>query len=114
LTLLASTIMAQEILEGKVFSANTGENKGSIIPGANIFWLQAPGGTVSDTIGNFKLELPATLPAPLVVSYVGYQSDTITITKDQQKITIRLKETIELAEAEVTARNSAVHLSTIE
>lgn len=114
LTLLASTIMAQEILEGKVFSENTGENKGSIIPGANIFWLEAPGGTVSDTNGNFEIDLPATLPAPLVVSYVGYQSDTITITKDQQKITIRLKETIELAEAEVTARNSAVHLSTIE
>lgn len=104
-------IQAQEVLRGQVKSAT--EASANAIPGANVFWIDGSGGTVTDQLGNFELELPDELPAQLAVSFVGYQTDTTTIQPGQQHLTVSLQETITLSEANVTDRHSSVHLSTI-
>jgi hypothetical protein len=47
--------------------------------GANVIWSGTTVGTVTDVDGRFSLAVNEGLPAMLVVSYVGYTSDTITI-----------------------------------
>lgn len=106
-------VNAQEMLRGEVRSLSE-TNNGSIIPGANVFWLTAPGGTITDKSGVFELPMPDELPAQLVVSYVGFRSDTVTVKSGQNNLNIQLKESIELGEAEVTGRQGSVHLSTTE
>lgn len=103
---------AQEKLSGQVSSGST--DKKEAIPGANVYWLNASGGTVSDQQGKFEIAIPENLPAQLIVSFVGFQSDTLTIKPGQKKVSVKLQSSVELKEAKVTSKRDAVHLSTTE
>lgn len=64
-----------QMLSGKVVER---DNKGNHIPltGANIFYSDKSHGTVSDAKGNFNIALP-TGDQQIIVSFVGYRSDTL-------------------------------------
>jgi TonB-linked SusC/RagA family outer membrane protein len=65
------------------------DEKGEPAIGANISVKGSTTGTVTGIDGKFELETPAN--ASLVVSYVGYDTETIEI-RDRSYITIRLRE----------------------
>ena len=72
---------------------NVGEIvNGSRVPlvGATVLWAGTSAGTVTDSVGRFQL---STQPAVnrLIVSYVGYQSDTLTVTDPAAEATITLR-----------------------
>ena len=52
------------------------ENKETPVVGANIYWIDNSGGTISDIDGKFKLLNPDNNNS-YVVSFVGYQNDTL-------------------------------------
>ena len=68
---------SQEKLEGVVLETNT-KNETIGIAGANVFWLNAPVGTITDLDGSFAIPYEKG-NSKLVISYVGYKTDTLLI-----------------------------------
>lgn len=78
LCLLPSFMWAQEQLQGKVLETHAnGKEVG--LPGANVFWLNTSVGAVTDLDGLFTIPYQKDYKE-LVISYVGYKTDTITVT----------------------------------
>ncbi|GHC47816.1 TonB-dependent receptor [Ulvibacter litoralis] len=75
-------LFAQEQIEGMVVEAN---NKGVEIglSGANVFWLNTSVGTVTDLDGQFTIPYQEEYKE-LVISYVGYKTDTISVTNSKE------------------------------
>lgn len=100
------TLFSQQIT-GKVFGKNEkGVNES--LPGANVFWLKTNIGVNTNVDGYFQIKNPDTLPAQLVISMVGFISDTIDITEpEQNNIQVLLKNTLTLNIVEVEEKQSA-------
>ena len=82
--LFANSVQAQEIA-GKVVDSASGKP----MPGVSIYLNGTYQGTSSDNEGNFKIHTTET-HIPLIVSYVGYQSQTVTDYKGKA-LTVLLK-----------------------
>ncbi|MCF0206255.1 MAG: TonB-dependent receptor, partial [Bacteroidales bacterium] len=74
LMLLSANMFSQ--ISGKVFEVVDGEKQ--TLFGANIYWEDSNIGTISDLDGNFKIEKIKSTNK-LIVSYIGYNTDTIEI-----------------------------------
>ncbi|WP_298342064.1 TonB-dependent receptor [uncultured Algibacter sp.] len=68
---------SQNSISGIVFEANE-QNQNIGLVGANVYWLNTEVGTVTDIDGNFTLSYKAEYKK-LVISYVGFKTDTLTI-----------------------------------
>ena len=97
-------MFSQEQLSGEIMEANT-ENKTIPVVGANVFWLNTSVGAVTDFDGKFTIPYEPSYKR-LVISYVGYQTDTITINKPKY-IKHNLKASNELDEVTVTSRKQS-------
>ena len=64
------------------------ENKETPVVGANIYWIDNSGGTISDIDGKFKLSNPDNKNS-YVVSFVGYQNDTVSVASSNAKIILK-------------------------
>ncbi|MDP6908510.1 MAG: TonB-dependent receptor [Flavobacteriales bacterium] len=81
-----------------------GTNEPSPLIGASVFWLGTTVGVATDANGEFTIPEPEELPAKLVVSFVGYGSDTILVKTAKKEIEIHLKQALKLDEVTVTER----------
>ncbi|NLM92847.1 MAG: TonB-dependent receptor [Bacteroidales bacterium] len=86
----------------------------SPLAGANVVWLGTTNGAATDAEGRFVLDKPAGLPQQLVVSYIGYQSDTLTITAADAEISVVLETARQLDEVVVAGRRPGSHYSSLE
>ncbi len=99
-----------DILSGTVYEI---ENNNSVpVIGANVYWLDSNEGTSTDIDGNFQLNMKST-PNKLVISYVGYNSDTVEISKAGE-IDILLDNSVVLNEVEIVYRKKATEISFID
>lgn len=71
------------------------------LTGASVFWLGTSSGTMTDTSGRFELPIKPGFPQ-LVISFVGYQNDTLTI-NEARDIEVILKEDQTLSEVTIRA-----------
>ncbi|MBK7182524.1 MAG: TonB-dependent receptor [Bacteroidetes bacterium] len=98
-------LVAQQ-LTGKVL----GENEKGIqenLPAANVYWQGTTVGTTTDLDGLFQLSIPDSLPARLIISSVGFESDTILVSSNLSKeITILLKGMVSLDVIEIEEKQS--------
>lgn len=76
---LGTSSQAQIQVIGKVIEFNE-KGKTIGVPDANIYWLSSTLGTVTDSLGNFKIPYHNTL-RKLVISSVGYRPDTIPVNR---------------------------------
>lgn len=85
-TLMGTNLFAQ--MKGIVFGSNN-TNK---IPlyGAKLKLLQSGQGTVTADDGTFELSLPKQLPDTLVISAMGYASDTLVVGKSDRFISLEI------------------------
>lgn len=90
--------MAGNTLTGLVRDAD--ENP---VPGASLRWLDASAGTITGATGEFTLERPSNA-SRLQVSFVGYNTDTLSVAPEQEYIDIVLTEGVELQEVQVVGR----------
>ena len=81
-------MVAQTTITGTVKDAKTGET----IPGANIKISRKAVGTTADFDGNFVLKVSDTPPFTLEVSLLGYKTQKVEITKNNQKVEVSLEE----------------------
>jgi len=105
--LLPACISAQN-LSGRV----TNERK-EPLPGASVYWLGTSTGVITGHDGVFQITLPELTGNKLIVSYIGYRPDTITIT-NQQFADVRLKEANSLKEVDIRHEREGVIISDID
>jgi hypothetical protein len=106
--LISLSSFAQNSLTGVVieeYSNGTFEP----IPFANVFWLGTQTGTSTDSLGQFTLPI-AEGENQLVISFIGYKNDTITVT-EFDKLTVLLKQGNELGEVDVVYRQRGTEIS---
>ncbi|MDG1824331.1 MAG: TonB-dependent receptor [Flavobacteriaceae bacterium] len=100
-------VSAQDLVSGTVY----GDNPDNPLPGANVYWLLTDKGTVTDIDGKFSLQSgPGS--DQLIISYVGYITDTLTV-RGAQRIThiLQSKESEDLDEVVVSQRKKSSQLS---
>ncbi|PCE65069.1 TonB-dependent receptor [Sediminicola luteus] len=102
--LFPAFMLGQAPLKGVVYE-DDGQGNDVPLPGANVYWLGTKIGDVTDFDGVFELEYSPSY-TKLVISYVGYQTDTLHINTNR-RIKHRLKATNELDEVVVAQRKQA-------
>ncbi len=96
---ICATTMAQTVVTGTVTDSANNEP----IPGVNIRLEGKFIGTSTDFDGNFTLNVTEPLPFKVVFTSVGYESQTVEVTENNQKLTIALVEGTQLDEVVVSA-----------
>jgi len=108
--LFTNSLIAQKTIKGIVYENEQKQR----IPLANIYWINTTIGVVANHNGEFTIAEPKSYPSQLIVSFVGYQSDTIRISSYQKNINIKLKSMVGLDEFQVTERQSGTFINTID
>lgn len=80
--------------------------------GVNVQWLDTLIGTTSDEVGIANLEVVSNLPAKAIISYVGYQSDTV-LFNDTKDRTINLLSDVQLNEVSIKAKRKTNYISSM-
>lgn len=84
------------------------------LPGANMRWLGTTKGAISDIQGQFNLSKHKTGNLKLVVSYIGYKTDTIDIPEHQTEIKILLASATDLKELVINGNLEGTYISKIQ
>lgn len=104
LTIHVTTAYSQNFVSGKIVNPNTS----TVVVGATVVLNGTSIGTTTDTSGYFKLVNNRPLPWELVVSAVGYQTQTVTVKQTSTSLVIRLAEANQLlSEVVVSASRKA-------
>ena len=100
-------VQAQEVFSGTVF----GDDESNPLPGANVYWIATNKGTVTDIDGKFSMQKQPS-DSQLVISYVGFTSDTLSI-QNAKTIThiLKRKDGANLDEVVVSERKKTSKLS---
>ncbi len=101
---------SKKYIEGKVTEESNTDEEISLI-GANVYWLHTTEGSSTDANGNFKLNRIEET-SKLVISYIGYQSDTID-TQGKNFIHVHLIASL-LDEVEVVYRQKSTEIDYID
>ena len=103
LGLLPFMMQAQEQLSGVILDGSAETEQG--LAGANVIWLGSSTGAVTDLDGKFEIPY---LPEydKLVVSYVGYKTDTISVSSNSP-VRFSMYQDDTLVEVTVSARKKA-------
>jgi len=101
------SIFAQNIT-GKVSNI-----KNEPIIGASVYWLNSTIGTITNDKGEFEITLQNITREKLIVSFVGYKPDTITI-KNKKHITVKLEQTQTLNEITITDERPGTYISQVD
>ncbi|MBN1107268.1 MAG: TonB-dependent receptor [Bacteroidales bacterium] len=91
----------QKKLEGKIFDSSDNDELG--LPGANVVWAGTTVGTTTNVAGWFSIRRVKESDR-LVVSFVGYKTDTITVEPSDEYITHPLSQGTEIAEIIISDR----------
>src|SRR5690606_33176461 len=104
------TLSAQTVVKGRVF--DTDQNSKNPIPGANVYWAETTIGVSTDADGHFSLPWNGQ-KKKLVISCVGYRSDTILLSSPADNVPIALKHELELDDVVVSSRGAGSHMSRV-
>ncbi len=111
LIMLPSLLFSQEKISGMIMEANE-KNEHISLPGANVYWLDTAVGTVTDIDGKFTIPYKKEY-TKLVISYVGFKTDTITITEPKM-VHYWLQPTDNLDAITITSRKQATAKSYLQ
>lgn len=104
---MSTTAEAQKMVRGEIFELNEAGEKISL-SGANVYWLGTTTGVPSNANGQFELTVVEG-KSQLVVSFIGYQSDTLTVGAGDQ-LSIQLMPDVTLNEVEIEYRQKTVQI----
>lgn len=102
-----------QTLTGTVYENDEKQNKIPLI-GANIFWEGTQLGTTTNADGVFILDKIESDHPHLIISYIGYQPDTIDVPQDLDSIEIVLSVNRELKEVVVTGRSLSKYFDELD
>ncbi|MDY0102692.1 MAG: TonB-dependent receptor [Lentimicrobium sp.] len=108
-----SMVWAQNTLNGKITEKDK-NGKLQPLPYANIHWLGTQEGTVANEAGQFILNRISDRSTQLVVSFVGYLNDTISVSPGQSRVDVTLRTGAELDAVEIKQRMAGNFISSIK
>jgi len=108
--LLSYVAIAQEQLRGTILE--TSSTKEMPLPGANVYWLDSSIGAITTEDGTFSLPYKFSYNK-LVISYVGFKTDTITV-NENKNIRHVLQASEELDAVEISSRKQATRKSYLQ
>lgn len=94
-------------LEGKIFDTTDKDEAG--LPGASVYWSGTTTGTATNAAGYFEIK-KIRQTNKLVVSFIGYKTDTITVGKDETYLKHGLGQQNEMGEIVITGKASGTHI----
>lgn len=87
----------------------------SPLPGVNVYWEGTTTGTTTGVDGKFVITKPnSNNKHKLVVSFVGYQNDTLQLTDEGKPIQILLRRNIDLQEVVIEANLDGMYISKLK
>lgn len=95
-------------LAGNVLTGTVKDRNNEPVPGANLVWLGTSVGTTTDFDGIFEIEHTGKSDK-LIVSFIGYNTDTITIAPYQEYVDITLVEGVNLSEVNIVGRRMGLY-----
>lgn len=98
LVLLSLSTMAHAQVRGTVK-----DSQGEPIPGANVVWLNGNGGVTTQADGTFSIPKKEK-DHSLVISFIGFDSDTIRVTEKDAVVDVVLHEGVVMNEVSVVSR----------
>ena len=105
---IPSVLKGQNVIEGKVFDAADKDESG--LPGASVIWSGTTTGTSTNAAGYFKLKRSRETDK-LVISFIGYKNDTITVGRDDEYVKTSLVLGNELGEVLVFGKAPGAHIN---
>ncbi len=105
--LLLSINVSAQMISGKV----TDDNNEPLV-GANVYWLDTTIGVSTDEEGQFELSVENIFNKKIIVSFVGYSSDTVEV-NNQSFIAFTLQKTQMFDEVVVQGRRDGIILSNL-
>lgn len=103
--LLLPFLNVAQTIKGKVLSS-----KKEVLPFVNVYWFNTPIAASTNEQGNFEIQLPDSGEKKLIAQFVGFRSDTITVTT-QTFVQFKLKDSRTLDEVVVVGEKDAITLS---
>ena len=101
-SLIAILLFSFTALQAQV-KGTVKDDLGDPIAGANLFWQGTTQGTTTSADGTFSLSKPNDKHM-LVVSFIGFENDTIHVSNRNETLDIVLREGVELSEVNVVSR----------
>jgi hypothetical protein len=97
-------------LHGRVVEISQNKKDTTALPGVTVFWFNSTIGFTTDANGLFSIPV-SNQTNRLIITAVGYKSDTLTITDTTKFLSIRLKGGVELNEVEVVYETTGTEMS---
>lgn len=111
--ILSSNHIFSQNIKGIVYELNQQKEKNPL-PGVNLYWAGTQSGGSTDADGKFEIRNPGNKHQLMVVSYIGYKTDTVTVAKSDSPIEIVLSVNPTLAEVEIINKGSGSFISRID
>ncbi len=108
--MIPAILSAQKNVEGKIYDSADKDELG--LPGASVIWAGTTTGTSTNAAGYFSLKR-VKQSDKLVISFVGYKSDTISIGTGEEYIRHPLSQQNEMGEVNVVGKASGSFVSKI-
>ncbi|MGZ3900834.1 MAG: TonB-dependent receptor, partial [Bacteroidia bacterium] len=108
LIILAFPLLSHSQLKGRVVEIS-GKDTSAIV-GATLFWPNTSIVASTDSVGNFLIEIPPS-PSKLMVSYIGYKTDSLKVKPGTRYLLIGLKADNQLKEVEIIFEKQSTELS---
>jgi hypothetical protein len=105
------TLQGQGRLEGKITDAADKDELG--LPGANIVWAGTNVGASANSAGFFTIRRVRETDK-LVISFIGYKTDTVTVGPDEKYLLHSLNQGKELGEVVVTGRAAGTFINRVD
>lgn len=102
--------LAQGSVRGSVFGLDENDNKTPLAK-SSVVWMGTQKGVLTDKKGEFSIQRVPNSDK-LVISFVGYKTDTITVSAGEETLEISLKQSLTTDEVRVTAEAPQALIST--
>lgn len=105
--ILVAMLFAMATAQAQTITGRVVDKNGESIIGANIKWKDTNMGTVTDLDGNFSIEAHPVQDV-LIITYIGYVSQNITVSNPNKKLEIVLEEdAVLLTDVVITGRKAS-------
>ncbi len=111
--ILSGYSLSAQSVKGNVFEYGSNQ-KLSPLPFANVYWMSTTHGTTTDKNGHFELSRSNPDWTKLIVSFVGYQNDTIVIREIDKDVKIVLVNSKTLPVVEIKEQLEGAYISMLK
>ncbi|MBU0765317.1 MAG: TonB-dependent receptor [Bacteroidetes bacterium] len=113
LTIFSSVGSPAQNISGKV-SEMKEDGETTQLFGVNVYWENTTIGTSTGSDGRFKLSLPNEMNNRLIFSYIGYKTDTLTVSESEKYIEHTMHSVQQLDEIVISERQAGTYISRME